>query len=70
MKIQIEKADAAQLTALEKQIRQIEFQLVSLGKERDEILNRYFEQNNLLPMEGNFQISSLPDWSEVIIIKK
>lgn len=70
MKIQIEKADAASLTALEKQIRELEFKLVSLGKERDELLNRYFEQNQLLPMEGNFQISSLPDWSEVLIVKK
>lgn len=70
MKIQIEKADAACLVTLEKEIRKTEFNLVSMNKERGDILNKYFETQGLLPMDGDFQVSSLPDWSEIIVIKK
>ena len=70
MNIQIEKTDAARLAALEKEIRKTEFNLVSMNKERGDILNKYFETKGLLPMDGDFQVSSLPDWSEIIVIKK
>lgn len=70
MTITVQKQDAERLTDIEKKIREIEFNLVSLNQSRNEILNRYFGEAELLPMEGDFQVASTPDWSEIIIVKK
>lgn len=70
MTITVQKQDAERLTDIEKKIREIEFNLVSLNQARNEILNRYFSEAELLPMEGEFQVASTPDWSEIIVVKK
>lgn len=70
MNIKIEQKDAARLAAIEKELRELEFKSVALGKERNDLLNKNLENSGALPMEGDVQITSLPDWSEIIIIKK
>lgn len=71
MKIQIDKADAQELTRIEKEIRKTEFTLVALGEERSVLINKYLEQHGALPVDGqDVKINALPDWSEMLIIKQ
>lgn len=71
MKIQIDKADAQELTRIEKEIRKTEFTLVALGEERSALINKYLELNGALPAEGqDVKINAMPDWSEMLVIKQ
>lgn len=70
MTIKIEQKDAARLAAIEKELRELEFKGVTLNRERNDILNANLERAGALPMEGDVQITSRPDWSEIIILKK
>lgn len=70
MKVQIEKPDAQELTRIESEIRKTEFALTALGEERRALINKYLEMHGALPQDGQeVKINTLPDWSEMLIIK-
>ncbi len=66
MTLLVEKADAAELTRIAKEIQAVEFSLAKLNEARRELINKHLAANNIIATETT-KISAPPDWSELLV---